>query len=76
MSTNISGTRETAAQSYELAAAELERAAKHLRWTAEHFRNAEVPRACAHTVAAIGHISKVQKQLNELAELHASKAQV
>lgn len=71
-----SDTYEAVAQQYEAAAAELERAAAHLRWTAAHFRNAEVPRACAHTVAALGHMSKVQKQLNDLAELHATKAQI
>jgi hypothetical protein len=68
--------REAAAQRYEAAAAELERAAAHLRWTATHFRDGEVPRGCAHTVAALGHMSNVQTQLNGLTALHATKAQI
>jgi uncharacterized protein YbaP (TraB family) len=69
-------TRERAAQDYEQAAAELERAAQHFWLTAQHFRDADVPRACAHTFAAIGHLSTVERQIKALAELHATKAQV
>ena len=76
MNTNTIDTREAAAQQYEAAAAELERAAAHLRLTATHFRGAEVPRGCAHAFAALGHLSTVQKQLNDLAALHATKAQI
>jgi len=73
---NTDNIFDSAAQQYEAAAAELDRAAKHLRWTAEHFRIKEAPRARAHVVAAQGHLSKVDKQLRELAELHSTKAQV
>jgi|GEM_PF-1344237 len=76
MSVDPGDVREVAAQQYEAAAAELERAAAHLRWTAAHLRNAEVPRGCAHAFAAMGHLSGVRRQLDALAELHATKAQV
>lgn len=76
MNANPIAAREAATQQYEAAAAELERAAAHLRWTATHFRDAEVPRGCAHAFAALGHLSNVQKQLNDLAALHATKAQI
>ena len=76
MDATVQVNLEAAALQYEAAAGELERAAAHLRWTATHFRNAEVPRGCAHAFAAFGHMSIAQKQLTDLAELHASKSQV
>jgi hypothetical protein len=64
------------AERYGASADELERAAKHLRIAAEHFRNREVPRGCAHALAVYGHMRVVQRQLDEHAELHRTKAQV
>lgn len=64
------------AQQYEQIAAELEAAAKHLRITAQHFREREVPRGCAHTFAAQGHLHQAQTQLATLAVLHASHSQL
>jgi hypothetical protein len=43
---------EDVARQYEEAAAELEAAVRHLRTTAGHFRDANVPRGCAHSWAA------------------------
>ena len=61
---------------YEESAAELERAAAHLRIAARHFRGREVPRGCAHAFAAYGHLRVVQRQIDEHAEMHRTKAQV
>lgn len=73
MSENI---YEDVAQRCEDAARELEMAVKHLAHTAAHFRNEDVPRACARTLAALGHTKSAQVILDELAMQHASKASV
>ena len=65
---------EEIAQSHERAAKELELAVQHLRTTAQHYRNAEIPRACAHALAGFGHIRQAQNLLDELSILHASKS--
>src|SRR5262245_16980897 len=64
------------AERYEASAAELERAAKHLRIAADHFRQGEVARGCAHALAVHGHMRVVQRQLDDHAEMHRTKAQV
>jgi len=61
---------------YEDSARELDRAAAHLRIAAEHFRGHDVARGCAHAFAAYGHIHVVQRQIDEHAEQHRTKAQV
>jgi hypothetical protein len=65
---------EKAAAQYEEAAEELEAAVRHLRTTARHFREGEVPRGCAHSWAAWGHLSNAERMLRALAELHASRS--
>ncbi len=65
---------EEVARQYEEAAAELESAVSHLRTTARHFRNADVPRGCAHSWAAWGHVSVAERLLRALAELHALRS--
>lgn len=55
-------------------ALELERAAAHLRGAAEHFRGGDVPHGSAHVLAAVGHLSKVRRDLDDLAELHATRS--
>ena len=65
---------EEAARQYEQAAAELEAAVQHLRTTARHFRDGEVPRGCAHSWAAWGHLVSAENLLKTLAELHASRS--
>jgi hypothetical protein len=67
---------EDAAQKYERAAAELERGAQHLRIAAAHMREHEVPRACAHAFATIGHLAISKLLLDDLAVLHSTKANV
>jgi hypothetical protein len=61
---------------YEGSAGELDRAAAHLRIAAQHFRARDVARGCAHAFAAYGHIRVVQRQIDEHAEQHRTKAQV
>ncbi len=61
--------RDRAADAYDATADELEAAAAHLR----HYRG-DVPRACAHVVAAQGHLSVVDRELRSWAEFHASRA--
>jgi hypothetical protein len=65
-----------AAADYEQVAGRLELGARHLRRTAEHFRGAEVPRACAHVVAAHGLLAETRRSLDSQAELHASVSDV
>ncbi len=67
-------TRDRAADAYDATADELEAAAAHLRHTARHYRGGDVPRACAHVVAAQGHLSVVDRELRSWAEFHASRA--
>jgi hypothetical protein len=67
---------EATARRYEEAAIELEMAVKHLAHTVAHFRNKDVPRASAHTLATLGHMKSAQVILDEMAVQHASKARV
>jgi hypothetical protein len=55
---------------------ELENALKHADIAANHFLLAEVPRACAHTIALQGHLAVVSEILAEVAKLHRAKASV
>jgi hypothetical protein len=68
--------RETAARELEEAAAELEGAVAHLRVAAAHFRDGEVPRACAHTFAAEGHMVEARRHVEHRAVVHRTKARV
>jgi hypothetical protein len=70
----ISERLEEVAGQYEQTAAECEAAALHLRRTASHFRDGEVPRASAHSWAALGHFVGAERLLKELAQLHASRS--
>lgn len=65
---------ETTVRQYEAVAAELETAVKHMRLTAGHFRAREVPRGCAHTLAATGHLHNARAGLADLAAQHAAKS--
>jgi hypothetical protein len=65
---------EEVARQYEQTATECEAAAVHLKRTASHFRHGEVPRACAHAWAALGHLIGAEQLLRRLAELHASRS--
>lgn len=60
---------------YDKSADELDRAASHLRIAAQHFRADDVARGCAHVFAAYGHVHVVQRQIDEHAEEHRTKAQ-
>ena len=65
---------EDAAAMYERAADELSKAVEHLRTSARHMRERQVPRACAHAVAARGHVENHEDAVIAAAKLHASKA--
>lgn len=49
---------------------ELEKALAHAKIASSHFRSQEIPRACAHTVAVLGHVAVVNGLLQELAIDH------
>ncbi|MCU0495486.1 MAG: hypothetical protein MUD01_28175 [Chloroflexaceae bacterium] len=66
---------ESSAAQCEAVAAELERAAQHMRTAARHYRNLEIPRACAHILAAYGHSNEAEATINELARVHAARSQ-
>jgi hypothetical protein len=67
---------EAAARLYEQAADELDRAAGHSRRAAEHFRSGDVPRATAHSWAALGHVREAEDRLDEQARQHRLRAQL
>ncbi|MBW8814404.1 MAG: hypothetical protein JF588_13330 [Caulobacterales bacterium] len=56
-------------------AQEAELMAEHARIAALHFRNREIPRGAAHTLALTGHSAKVRSLLDEIAIAHAERAQ-
>jgi hypothetical protein len=58
------------------AAEELERAAAHARIAADHFKSGEVPRGCAHSFAAQGHIAAAAESLSLAAKDHRLKAKL
>lgn len=59
-----------------LISSELNAAVKHSNVAAEHFKNSEVPRGCAHTLALEGHLNVVSDLLKEIAKLHAVEARI
>jgi len=65
---------EQAALDYEQAAHELERATAHLRESAKHMREREVPRACAHALAALGHLKQAEQRVHARAIDHAGRS--
>ncbi len=50
--------------------AELEKAVAHAKTAAAHFRSGEVPRGCAHTLAAEGHMLVAGEHVQEVAKAH------
>ncbi len=66
--------RADAARRYARLAQECIRAAEHLEQTAQHFLDGDVPRASAHRVAAVGHLVRVERELDTLAVVHADHA--
>ena len=55
---------------------DLERAAAHLRHVIDHLNNGETPRACAHILAAQGHLNATQATIDRFATIHASKSSI
>ena len=49
---------------------ELESALAHAKTAAAHFREGEVPRGCAHTLALIGHIDTAEDEIKAIAKVH------
>jgi len=66
--------RDELAEEFERIAEELEKAAAHCRITAKRFGEHDIPRACAHLVAGLGHISKAQKGIEQCTETHSNFA--
>jgi hypothetical protein len=65
---------EQAAADCDQLADRLDVAARHLRASASHFRAADVPRACAHLLAAEGELIVVRRGLDTRAEAHAARS--
>jgi hypothetical protein len=55
-------------------AEELESAAAHARTASNHFKQSEVPRGCAHSLAVEGHLFVAKDLLEEVAKTHRLKA--
>ena len=66
-------TEATAANLAKIAE-EFDRAAAHARTAAKHFEERNVPRGCAHIVAAEGHLVNARKSLDDVAKVHAAHA--
>ena len=66
--------REDQAVRFDKIAAELETAATHAKIVALHYRNHEVARAGAHSLAMQGHLVNANDLFNESARVHASFA--
>jgi len=71
---NTEETTKDASAIYLMIAEQLELAAQHSRIAARHMENHEVPRACAHALATIGHIGNAQDSLDKATRLHAAKS--
>jgi hypothetical protein len=67
---------EAAAASYEALIEVLGRAQAHCRITAARLRDEDVPRGCAHALAARGELCRVMAELDALAVQHAAHATV
>lgn len=70
----VSFARVDSAEELEDMAAELSRAADHCLVAAKHMIGNRVPKSCAHTFAAEGHIRKALRTLEKLAVRHADHA--
>ena len=66
---------EDVAKICEDAASELMLAAKHMQTTASHFRNRDIPRAGAHSLATHGHIERARALLIDVAIIHADRSE-
>ncbi len=66
--------RDEVARLLEEAATALDRSSAHCRTAARHFREREVPRGCAHALAAEGDLAIAREQLTAVARAHASHA--
>jgi len=53
-------------------ATEATRLAEHARVAAQHFRNREIPRGAAHTLAVEGHLLAIRSGLDAIAVEHAA----
>lgn len=65
---------EKAAVDFETIAHELERAGAHARVVAAHYRDKNIPRAGAHSIATLGHMKSAEEIFNARAQFSASKA--
>ncbi len=65
-----------AAARWNQVARECEAASRHAVVAARHMLDLQTPRACAHGFATQGHLSRAARLTQELAELHAERAQV
>jgi len=66
--------RTGAAEKFSQAATELRSAADHLDTAAGHFRAGEVPRGCAHALAAEGHMIVARRLIDENAVTHSTRS--
>jgi hypothetical protein len=65
---------EAQATRLDCVAAEALKLAEHARVAAGHFRNREIPRGAAHTLAAEGHLLAIRAELDAVAQEHAANS--
>jgi len=68
--------REELAAEFNRVSVELEKAAAHCKATSDHFREHNVPSACAHIFACLGHMHNAQKGIDKCAATHSEFAQL
>lgn len=66
--------RTRVAEMFERAARELELSAQHFTTAARHMRDEETPRACAHAIAARGHLLNASEAADAAAREHSRHA--
>ncbi len=68
--------RDYVASLFDETAHELQQAAEHYLEAARHFREGEVPRGCAHEMAARGYINRAELKSREAADIHAAASRI
>lgn len=63
-------------ENFKSISSELEKALAHSKVCESHFKDGNVPRGCAHTVALEGHLLLVLEKLESVKLLHAKMAKL
>jgi hypothetical protein len=62
------------AERFDRIADALRLAAEHAATAGRHFRDADVPRGCAHALALEGHLRSAMDEVARISKLHAERS--